>query len=179
MTLDGVCDHTTGIADDELHQHYAELINHTDLILYGRTTYQLMQFWQTLLLHPSGNKAMDDFALSIDKVQKRVFSTTLKDTGWDSATLAKKTLPEEVLELKQQAGRDILVGSRSLIIQLLNSNLIDELQICIHPVIEGKGLLLFDQIRERIQLKRKTIKSLYSGATVFYYEPTPEKTPDH
>jgi dihydrofolate reductase len=74
------------------------------------------------------------------------------------------------LELKQKSGKDIFVGSRSLIIQLLNSNLIDEFQICIHPVIEGKGLPLFDQIKHKIDFKLVKTKSLTSGATVFYYE---------
>src|SRR5688500_3552348 len=174
MTLDAIADHTAGIADEGLHQHYSELIDNGGVILYGRTTYQLMQFWQTLLQNPSGKKSMDDFAISIDKIQKLVFSNTLRDTGWKSAELAKRPLDKEVLELKQKAGKDILVGSRSLIIQLLNSKLIDELQICIHPVIEGKGLLLFDQITDRIMLKLINTKSLSSGATVFYYEPTRE-----
>ena len=172
MTLDGICDHTTGVADEELHQHYSDLVDNAGVILYGRTTYQLMQFWQTLLQNPSGKKSMDDFAISINKIQKLVFSNTLKNTGWQSAQLAKRPLDKVVLELKQQAGKDILVGSRSLIIQLLNSKLIDELQICIHPIIEGKGLLLFDQITDRIMLKLIKTKSLSSGATVFYYEPT-------
>jgi dihydrofolate reductase len=176
MTLDGVCDHTAGIADEDLHQHYAELINNAGIILYGRTTYGLMQFWQTLLHNPSGNKSMDDFAISIDNIQKLVFSNTLKDTGWPSAALAKRSLEEEVSERKQQPGKDILVGSRSLIIQLLNSHLIDEFQICIHPVIQGKGLLLFDQVKDRIVLKLTNTKRLRSGATVFYYEPTPGNT---
>jgi dihydrofolate reductase len=174
MTLDGVCDHTTGVADEGLHQHYSDLLDNAGVILYGRTTYQLMQFWQTLLQNPSREKSMDDFAISIDKIQKLVFSNTLKDTGWNSAELAKGPLGEEVLKLKQQTGKDILVGSRSLIIQLLNSNLIDELQICIHPVIEGKGLQLFDQIKHRIMLKLIKTKVLTSGATVFYYEPIRE-----
>ena len=172
MTLDGICDHTTGVADEELHQHYSDLVDNAGVILYGRTTYQLMQFWQTLLQNPSGKKSMDDFAISINKIQKLVFSNTLKNTGRKSAELAKRPLDKVVLELKQQAGKDILVGSRSLIIQLLNSKLIDELQICIHPIIEGKGLLLFDQITDRIMLKLIKTKSLSSGATVFYYEPT-------
>lgn len=176
MTLDGVCDHTAGIADEGLHQHYTELLDNAGVVLYGRTTYQLIQFWQTLLQNPSGEKSMDDFAISIDKIQKLVFSNTLKDTGWDSAILAKRPLDEEILELKQQSGKDILVGSRSLIIQLLNSNLIDEFQICIHPVIEGKGLLLFDKIKDRIMLKLIKTKSLNSGAIVFYYEPISKKT---
>ena len=45
MTLDGFCDHTAGlVADEELHNHYAELLNNAGVILYGRTTCQLMQF---------------------------------------------------------------------------------------------------------------------------------------
>ena len=176
MTLDGVCDHTTGVADEGLHQHYSQLIDNGGVILYGRTTYQLMKFWQELLKKPSGKKSMDDFAFSIDKIPKLIFSNTLKDTGWCSAKLASKSLVEEVSELKQHSGKDILVGSRSLIIQLLNSNLVDEFQICIHPIIEGKGLRLFDQINDRIMLKLIKTKSLSSGATVFYYEPTSKKT---
>lgn len=172
ITLDGVCDHTAGVVDEELHQHYAELLDNAGVILYGRTTYQMMQFWQALLQKPSEQKSMNDFAASIDKVQKLVFSNTLKDTGWDSAKIAKRPLEKEVLELKQQSGKDILVGSRSLIIQLLNNKLIDELQICIHPLIEGKGLLLFDQIQDRIVLKLAKTKLLKSGAIVLYYEPT-------
>lgn len=177
MTLDGFCDHTAGfLADGELHNHYSELLNNAEVILYGRTTYQLMQFWQTLLKNPSDEKSMNDFAISIDRIEKIVFSNTLKETGWNTAKLANRTLNEEVLELKKQSGKDIFIGSRSLIIQLLNSNLIDEFQICIHPVIEGKGLPLFDQIKERVFFKLLKTKSLASGATVFYYEPTLEKT---
>ena len=150
MTLDGFCDHTAGIvADEELHLHYADLLNNAGVLLYGRTTYQLMQFWQTLLNNPSDEKSLNDFAISIDKIEKLVFSNTIKDTGWDTAKLANRPLDEEILVLKQQSGKDIFVGSRSLIIQLLNSNLLDEFQICIHPVIEGKGLPLFDQIKDK------------------------------
>lgn len=171
MTLNGVCDHNAGIADEVLHLHYADLIDNAGVILYGRTTYQMMQFWQTLLKNPSGEKSMNDFAISIDKIQKTVFSTTLQDTGWESAQLADRPLEEVISELKQQSGKDILIGSRSLIIQLLNSNLIDEFQICIHPVIEEKGMLLFDQIKDRIMLKLIKTKLLNSGAIVLYYEP--------
>lgn len=171
MTLDGACDHTTGIADEELHQHYADLIESADVLLYGRTTFQLMQYWQELLKNPSGNTTMDDFAISIDRIPKLVFSRTLQDTGWRTATLSNKPLDEKVLELKQQDGKNILVGSRSLIIQLLNSNRIDELQICIHPFIEGVGLRLFDRITDRIELMFIKTKPLKSGATVLCYEP--------
>ena len=171
MTLDGICDHTAGIPDKDLHQHYAGLLDNAGVILYGRTTYLLMQFWQTLLKKPSGQKSMDDFALAIDKIPKIVFSQTLKNTEWDSAKLATKEIETEVLELKQQSGNDILVGSRSLIIQLINLNLIDEFQICIHPMIEGKGLPLFDKIKDRTIFRLLKTKIFDSGAIVLYYEP--------
>jgi dihydrofolate reductase len=171
MTLDGFCDHTAGIPDEELHQHYSELLNNAGVILYGRTTYQLMQFWLTLLKNPSGEKSMDEFAVAIDKIPKIVFSHTLKNTEWDSAKLSNQPIEEEVSELKQQSGKDILVGSRSLIIQLMNLNLIDEFQLCVHPVIVGKGLPLFDKIKDRTIFKLLKTKAFGSGAIVLYYEP--------
>lgn len=175
MTLDGICDHTVGVVDEKLHQHYTDLINGGGVILYGRTTFELMKFWQTLEQDPSGKQSMDDFARAINKIPKIVFSTTLKDTQWDSAQISDKSPIQKVLELKQQSGENILVGSRSLIIDLLNHNLIDEFQICIHPIIEGKGLQLFDKITEQIFLKLVNTKILDSGVVIFYYHPIKEK----
>src|SRR5690606_2985797 len=131
MTLDGFFDHNVITPDEEIHQHYEELIRDAEVLLYGRITYELMKFWQTLVNNPSGEKSMDDFAVAIDKVPKIVFSHTLKDTGWESAKLSNLTLEKEVQELKQSkngGSKDILVGSRSLIIQLMKLNLIDEYQ---------------------------------------------------
>ena len=167
MTVDGFCDHTAISPDEEIHNYYTDLLNKGDIALYGRITYQLMQFWQTLLKNPSGEKSMDDFAVAINKIQKIVFSNTLDpiDVGWNSAILSDKPLEEMVLELKQQSGRDILVGSRSLIIQLMQLNLIDEFQLCIHPVIAGSGLQLFENIEDRTflkLLKTKTFRNLFS-----------------
>jgi len=69
------------------------------------------------------------------------------------------------------AKKDILVGSRSLIATLLNLNLTDEFQICVQPIIAGKGLSLLDDIKDRIDLKLLKTKTLGCGAVVFYYEP--------
>ncbi|RYF89515.1 MAG: dihydrofolate reductase, partial [Chitinophagaceae bacterium] len=99
-------------------------------------------------------------------------------TGWGTAEIAKRPLEEMLSELKAQPGQDILVGSRSLIIQLLNSNLIDEFQICIHPIVEGKGLPLFDKIDNRIVFRLNESKTLPSGVTIFYYQPIIEKSID-
>lgn len=169
MTLDGNCDHTAGIPDEELHDHYTELMQSADAILYGRITYQLMQFWQPLAQQPSGEKSMDDFARAIDRIPKIVFSHTLKDLGWDSAELAAHTPEETVVKLRQEPGRDIFVGSRSLIVHLANLNLIDEFQICVHPVIAGRGLQLFENIADRTVLKLLKTKVFTSGAVILYY----------
>ena len=171
MTIDGVYDHTAGVPDEEIHQHYADLLDSADIILYGRTTYQLMQYWQTLIKNPSGEKTADDFALAIDKLQKIVFSHKLKNTDWDSAKLATKPIEEFVRELKQQSGKDILVGSRSLITQLMKLNLVDEYQLCVHPVIAGKGLSLFENANDRTIFKLKKTKNFIKGAITLYYEP--------
>lgn len=169
-TIDGVCDHTAGLPDEEIHQHYSDLLYNAGVILYGRTTYQLMQFWQTLVEKPSGEKSMDDFALAIDQVPKIVFSHTLKDTGWHSAQLANQPIEELVQELKQQPGKDIFVGSRSLILQLLKLNLLDEFQLCVHPVVAGSGLLLFENTNKTLFKLIKT-KTFNNGAITLYYEP--------
>jgi len=171
MTLDGFCDHTEGIPDEKLHQHYTELLDKSGAILYGRITYQLMQFWQPLLKNPSGEKSMDEFAVAIDKLPKIVFSHTLKTTEWESAKLSNQVLEKEVSELKKQSSKDTLVGSRSLIIQLMQLNLIDEFQLCVHPVVVGKGLPLFDKINNRTFFKLLKTKIFDSGAIVLYYEP--------
>lgn len=172
MTLDGNCDHTAGIADDEIHQHYTELLRSSGTLLYGRITYQLMEsYWPTIVKNPTDNKSGDEFAVAIDRIPKIVFSNTLKSVEWESAKLAKGEIKEEVLALRQQPGKDILVGSRSLIITLMNLNLIDEFQLCVQPIIAGKGLSLFENINHRINLKLIKTKNFCSGSIMFYYEP--------
>ncbi len=171
MTLDGICDHTAVNADQELHQHYADLLRGADTILYGRITYQLMEFWPTVVKNPTGNKATDDFAMVMENIQKVVFSRTLESVEWETARLATRPLEEEVLELREQPGGDILVGSRSLIISLMKLKLIDEYQFCVHPVVAGGGLPLFENMHDRVMLKLLKTKTFGSGAVTFYYEP--------
>ena len=174
MTLDGIFDHTAGMPDEEIHQHYTDLLNQGDVILYGRITYQLMEFWRTFLEKPSEEKSMNDFAIAIDRIPKIVFSNTLNNVEWKSACIANRDLKETVLELRQSrssGSKDIFVGSRSLIIQLINLNLIDEFQLCIYPVIAGNGLRLFENITDRTIFKLVKTKTFNSGAVILFYEP--------
>ena len=171
MTLDGICDHTAGIPDEEIHQYYTGLLGKGDAILYGRTTYQLMEFWRTFLENPSEEKSMNEFAVAINNITKIVFSRTLKNVTWNNTRLAKASIQEEVAALKQQPGKDIFVGSPGLIIQSMNLHLVDELQLCVYPVVEGKGSQLFKDLNGRTNLKLLKTKIFGSGAVILYYKP--------
>ena len=172
MTLDGFCDHRAMIADEEIHQHYNELLSNADTLLYGRITYQLMEsYWPTVVKNPTGIKSTDEFAVIIDNISKIVFSHTLKNVDWKNAKLVKGGIKEEVLELKQQAGKNIIAGSPGLIVTLMQLDLIDEYQLCVHPIILGNGLPLFKKINDRINLKLLKTKIFGSGSITLYYEP--------
>ncbi len=169
MSIDGNFDHTKGLPDEEIHEHYTELLNNGSVILYGRKTYELMEFWKAFIENPSGEKSMDEFAIAINEIPKIVFSNTLKNLNWETAELAKKSLEETVLEINQKANKDVLIGSRSLIIQLMKLNLIDEFQICIQPLVAGTGMPLFEGIEERILFNFIKTKTFKSGAIILYY----------
>jgi dihydrofolate reductase len=171
MTLDGFCDHTAITPDEEIHQYYADLLSSADAILYGRITYQLMEYWRTVVKNPTGKKAIDEFAGRMDRIPKIVFSHTLKETGWESSRLANRGIEEEVSALRQQPGKDILIGSPGLIVTALNLHLIDECRFCVHPVIAGGGLPLFKKIGDKTILKLLKTKTFDSGAVMLYYEP--------
>jgi dihydrofolate reductase len=172
MTLDGFCDHTAIIPDEEIHQHYNELLRNAGALLYGRITYQLMEsYWPLVVKNPTGNEPIDEFGVLIDNISKIVYSRTLKNVEWKNSELKKEIIKEEVLELKQQAGKNIFAGSPGLIVTLTDLHIIDEYQLCVHPVILGLGLPLFKNITDRINLKLLKTKTFGCGAITLYYEP--------
>jgi len=176
MTLDGVCDHTAVNPDEQVHRHYADLLSKAGIALYGRTTYELMTYWQTLLEQPDENAAMNEFAVTIDRIPKLVFSHNWQQAGakaihWASARLATRDFKEEVLAIKQEPGGDILLGSPGLIVQATNLRLVDEYQLCVHPVVAAQGMRLFKNIGSRVELKLLKTKTFDSGAILLYYEP--------
>jgi len=172
MTLDGFCDHTAGVADDEILLHYSELLRNADTIIYGRITYQLMEYWRSIVENPTGNKANDEFAAAIDDVQKIVYSRTLENVDWKNTELKREILKDEILDLKQHAVMDIVVGSPSLIIALGKLSVVDEYQLGVLPTVIGSGLPLFKNISDRIDLKLLKTKTFGCGAVFLYYEPS-------
>jgi len=172
MTLDGYCDHTASVPGEDVFQHYIDLLREADTLLYGRTTYQLMEsYWPAVAQDPKSGKADREFALLIDNIQKIVYSRTLKNVVWKNSILKKEIVPEEVRELKRQAGKNLVVGSPSSIVAFMKLGLVDELQLCVNPVILGKGLTLFRNITDRIVLKLLKTRTFAGGNVLFYYEP--------
>jgi dihydrofolate reductase len=172
MTLDGFCDHTAGITDDDILQHYNELLRNADTMLFGRITYQLMEsYWPTIVTTPTGNRPTDEFAVLIDNISKIVYSRTLQKVAWENTTVKKEILKEEILALKEQPGTAIVAGSPSLIATLTKLGLVDEYQVTVHPLILGTGLPLFKGITDRIDLALRRSKPFACGAITLYYAP--------
>ena len=173
MSLDGFCDHTAMSADDEIHEHYSDMLRNAGTLIYGRITYQLMEsYWPTVVKNPTGNKPTDDFAVLIDDIPKIVYSRTLKNVVWKNSILKKEITKEEILELKQQTGKNIFVGSPGLIVALAKLDLIDEFQLGVQPTVLGSGLTLFKNIKDRIDLKLLKTKTFGCGAVFLFYERT-------
>lgn len=170
MTVDGYGDHQIITPGAEIHRHFEALLHEGAAILYGRITYQLMEYWKDILENPVEQTSMNDFAATIHSIPKIVFSSTLKEINWDTATLASTDLKSTVETLKKEPGKKIFVGSRSLIIQLINLGLLDELQLCLHPVLGSKSIPLFDAINRRIVMQLAKTRQL-GDAIILYYHP--------
>lgn len=172
MTLDGYCDHTAVTPGDDLMEHFNEVLKNAGVMVYGRTTYQLMEsYWPAMVKAPTGNKLDDEFAVLLENLPKLLFSRTLQNVTWANTRLAQGSIKEELTALKQQHGKPIFVGSPGLIATATELHLVDEFQLVVHPVIAGKGLPLFKGISDRVPLKLIKPKTLESGAVVLYYEP--------
>lgn len=176
MTVDGYCDHTLGNPDDQIHDHYTNLINQAGVLLYGRVTYQLMEYWKTVLNEPVTDQSAYDFAVAIDKTPKIVFSRTITELNWHSASLAKEEPHELAAKLKQQDGADVYVCSPGLIVALTRAKLIDEYQLCIHPLIATRGLPLFANLQDQVALELADTKRFNNGAIILYYHASTGKS---
>src|SRR6185295_855369 len=108
MTLDGCVDHTKGVADDETHEYFTDLLHEVDLLVYGRKTYQLMvPFWPEVAKNQSMTKALNEFAEAFDSINKIVFSRTLDSAEDKNTRIVRTDLRDEILKLKQEQGRNI------------------------------------------------------------------------
>ncbi len=172
-TADGYCSHTDMMPEEEQFDFFIKLLRDAGLILFGRTTYQLMvPYWPDVAKDPSSSKSDLDFARAFDSIDKIVFSTTLKDVGGRNTRIVRGNVAEEVMALKQRPGRDILAGSLGIASQLSERGLIDEYHFTVHPVIAGKGPRLFDTVKlqETIRLDLVGSKTFQSGVVALHYK---------
>ena len=173
ITLDGCCDHDKMIADEETHEYFTRLVqDDVDLLVFGRKTYQLMvPFWPEVAKNQSQTKAMNEFARAFDAAGKIVFSRTLESAEGRNTRIVRSNLPDEIRKLKQEAGKNILVGGVSIPSQLMELGLIDEYRFVVQPIIAGEGRRLLEggSLQERLQLKLVESKTFKSGCVALRY----------
>jgi dihydrofolate reductase len=174
LTSDGCCDHTKGMPDEELYDYHKALLQDAHTFLYGRKTYQLMvPYWPDIAKDPSdATKDEYEFALAYDAVsQVVVFSQTLDQAEGEKTRIVRGNLEQEVLQLKQKGGKNILTGGVDIPTQLVELGLVDEFHFIIMPVIVGEGRRLFDSVNlpERLKLKLVDTKIFKSGCVALRY----------
>jgi len=170
ITLDGCCDHTKMVPDEEVFG--AHLLREAELIIYGRKTYQLMvPYWPDVAKDPSSTKAEIEFADAFDSINKIVFSRSLDSPEDKNTRIVRTNLRDEVLKLKEEPGGDILVGGVDVPSQLIALGLVDEYRIAVAPVVAGEGRRLLEGVSlpEKLRLTLVESKIFESGYVLLRY----------
>ena len=172
ITIDGCCDHTKIVPADDTFEYFMGLLRDVDLQVFGRKTYELMvPYWPDVAKDQSATKADREFAEAFVSVNKLVFSRSL-DSGEDGNTrIVRTNLHDEIVKLKQQPGRDILVGGLDIPSQLIELGLIDEFRFVVVPIIAGEGRRLLQGVSlpERLHLKLVESRNFKSGCVALRY----------
>jgi dihydrofolate reductase len=171
ITLDGCCDHRAIIPDKDLHRHATENLNQADALLFGRVTYEMMEAaFRPPTLTVAGPNWMEPFARTIDAAKKYVVSSTLDRVDWN-AELLLGDMQKAVLQLKQKAGKGLLVAGVKLPLALAEMGLIDEYEFVVHPSLAGHGPTLFAGLPKHLDLRLVNFLKFSSGAVAMRYEP--------
>ena len=172
VTVDGCCDHTKGVGGDDILEHYTQLLREVDLLVYGRKTYQLMvPYWPEVAKNPLETKASIEFARTFDSINKVVFSRTLDSAEDRNTRIVRGNLHDELLKLKQEGGKDIMVGGVDIPSQLIELGLVDEYRVVVQPIVAGAGRRLLEDVSlpEKLQVKLVDTKILESGCVALHY----------
>jgi dihydrofolate reductase len=132
--------------------------------LLGRVTYESFAgAWP---------KREGEFADRINSMPKYVVSSTLKDPEWNNTTVIDGDVPEEVSKLKDQVDGDILVaGSRQLVQELIENDLVDEIRLMVFPVVLGTGKRVFGETSDKKTMKLTDSKPVGSdGVIILTYQ---------
>lgn len=157
--------------DEELFQHIGKRISRTDTALYGRLTYEMMQnYWPNAGDEPGASNHDIEHSKWYNKAHKLVLSQTMKGTSLTNTTIISDNLANEINQIKQEAGSEILVfGSPTATHSLIQQNLVDGYWLFVNPIILGKGIPLFTGIKDKIGLKLVSTRPFTSGVTELNY----------
>jgi dihydrofolate reductase len=160
--------------DEEIFDHIGKRISETDTALYGRVTYQMMEgYWPTAGDEPDASRHDIEHSKWYKKAHKAVLSKTMKDTNLTNTTIISDNLPDRINEIKQSRNREgkeiLLFGSPTATHSLIQLNLIDGYWLFVNPIILGRGIPLFVDIKEKIKLKLLTTRQFTSGVTELNY----------
>ena len=163
LTLDGCCDHRVGIADEALHDHWTRLMDAAGAMMWGRTTYELMESaWPAVARDETAPRAMRDWARLLEMKPKYVVSATRRDFPWTNTIRLDGELSEAVRALKERTPQGVLVGSPKLGAALEDLGLVDEYRFVVHPVLAGHGPKLFDGLKKSGVVKQEMTKVSYN-----------------
>ncbi|WP_400999957.1 dihydrofolate reductase family protein [Agromyces sp. GXQ0307] len=175
VTLDGCVHHEAGLAPDpESMRYWTDELERADALLFGRTTYEMMQSaWR----RPATGAWPDwmreweiPFAETIDRTRKYVVSSTLSAVDWN-AELVRDDPGRAVRRLTEEPGEGLLLGGVTLPLALADLGLIDEYVFVVQPILAGHGPRLFDGLRERIELEPVDRREFGSGVVAQRYRP--------
>jgi len=160
--------------DQEIFDHVAKRINETDTALYGRVTYQMMEsYWPEAGKKPGANKHDIEHSMWYNDAHKIVLSKTMKETSLKNTTIISDNLSKRINEIKQSSNGGsseiALFGSPSATHSLIQLNLIDGYWLFVNPIILGKGIPLFVDIKNQIKLKLLTTRQFTNGVTELNY----------
>lgn len=169
VTLDGCCDHTAGVPDDEVFRYWTRLMDSSGGMLWGRTVYEMMEsYWPMVARDPKAPRLQRDWARKLDAKAKHVVSTTRRDFTWSNTHLVEGELAAAVKALKKRTPRGLLAGSPKLSKELHRLGLIDEYLFMLHPVVAGRGPTLAVDWRAS-RLKFVDAKRFKSGVLALRY----------
>jgi dihydrofolate reductase len=169
VTLDGCNDHREMIADAELLDYFTDLIGTAGAMLYGRTTYELMESaWPAVARDEKAPPSFRAWAVALEAMPKYVVSSTRRDFPWVNTVRVDGELPGGVKQLKEKTPKGVLVGSPMLSLALEKLGLIDEYRIVVHPVLAGHGPTLFHGLERSRHLTLVSTKTLRSGVMALH-----------
>lgn len=172
ITADGCCDHTQAIANDEVLAYHTQLVREVDVLVFGRKTYELMvPYWPDVAKSHSESKAENDFADAFASKQIVVVSKSLEKADGKNTKIVRTNLRDEILKLKQETGKPVLVGGVDIPTQLIQLGLVDEYRLVIGPVLAGKGRRLMEGVNlpDKLRLKLVDSKIFKSGCVALRY----------